>query len=189
MTGIVPVDLLLCRAQSAPVTALVPQLPLLPVDLTDSYHWLLLALRNEQPTSDSLHVLAAFIRDKCRKLKLKQAVWGELLQSSDCVVYVNYWLFWLSSACTVCMLSCYPACWPHWLIGWLCVSPLGSDFLKAFPASMKLVAESCLFWSCMWIRAAWQNALPAAGQTEWHTQVIGSKFIGPSKNSTALLQL
>lgn len=39
--------------------------------------------------------------------------------------------------------------------------PCGSAFLKAFPASTKLVAESCLFWSCMCSLAAWQNAFPA----------------------------
>lgn len=48
-------------------------------------------------------------------------------------------------------------------------SPCGSAFLKAFPASTKLVAESCLFWSCMCSLAAWQNALPAAArQHRWH---------------------
>lgn len=45
-------------------------------------------------------------------------------------------------------------------------SPLGSDFLKAFPASMKLVAQSCLFCSCIWRRAALQNAFPAAKHRE-----------------------
>lgn len=49
-------------------------------------------------------------------------------------------------------------------------SPCGSAFLYALPASTKLVAESSLFCSCMWSRAAWQNALPAAKNT--HTSYI-----------------
>lgn len=42
-------------------------------------------------------------------------------------------------------------------------SPWGSAFLKALPASTKLVAASCLLCSCRWSCAAWQKAFPAAG--------------------------
>lgn len=41
-------------------------------------------------------------------------------------------------------------------------APWGSAFLKALPASTKLVAASCLLCSCRWSCAAWQKALPAA---------------------------
>lgn len=45
-------------------------------------------------------------------------------------------------------------------------SPWGSAFLKALPASTKLVAASCLLCSCRWSCAAWQKAFPAAGGGE-----------------------
>ena len=35
--------------------------------------------------------------------------------------------------------------------------------MKALPTSTKLVAGSCLLFSCRWSRTAWQKAFPAAG--------------------------
>lgn len=48
--------------------------------------------------------------------------------------------------------------------------PCGSAFLKAFPASMKLVAASCLLCICRWRRAAWENAFPAAENKMLHVK-------------------
>lgn len=42
--------------------------------------------------------------------------------------------------------------------------PWGSAFLKAFPASMRLVAASCLLCICRWRWAACAKAFPAAGK-------------------------
>lgn len=53
--------------------------------------------------------------------------------------------------------------------------PCGSAFLKAFPASTKLVAASCLLCSCRWSCAAWQKAFPAAGRREKQARERGRK--------------
>lgn len=50
--------------------------------------------------------------------------------------------------------------------------PCGSAFLKAFPASMKLVAASCLLCIWRWRRAAWENAFPAAEEKTFHVRRI-----------------
>lgn len=44
--------------------------------------------------------------------------------------------------------------------------PCGSAFLKAFPASIRLVAASCLLCICRWRWAALENAFPAA-ESRW----------------------
>ncbi len=59
------------------------------------------------------------------------------------------------------------------------ILPCGSAFLKAFPASMKLVAASCLLCIWRWRRAAWENAFPAAGKKK--KLCVGNTEVSPKK--------